>query len=69
MDCEGSEYDILFNCSNNILNIIDKISMEFHNLSNDYNKKTLKKFLESKGFKVKARHLFKNTGMIYAKKN
>lgn len=68
MDCEGSEYDILFNCSDEILNIVNKISMEYHKLSDVYNQNTLKKFLENKGFKVKIRPFFKNTGYIYAKK-
>ena len=51
MDVEGAEYEILFNCTKNVLKKIDKISMEVHPLDKN-NEKTLKNFLEKNGFKV-----------------
>lgn len=51
IDCEGAEYEILFNTSQNILKKIDKISLEYHSDSLELNEK-LKKFLENMNFKV-----------------
>lgn len=55
MDCEGSEYPILFNSSKNTLKKINKISMEYHNLDEKNNGRVLKEFLEKNGFKVMMR--------------
>lgn len=52
MDCEGSEYDILFSSPKEVLGIIKKISMEYHDINEDRNSLTLKKFLEDNGFMV-----------------
>ncbi len=52
MDCEGAEYEILFSCSKEVLRMIKKISMEYHNLNDYYNGFNLKNFLEKNGFKV-----------------
>jgi len=52
MDVEGAEYEILSNCTKNVLKKIDKISMEVHPLDKNNNEKTLKIFLEKNGFKV-----------------
>jgi len=53
MDCEGSEYDILFNMPDNVLRKIDKISMEYHDgMVKGCCHDDLKAFLESKGFRV-----------------
>ncbi|MFX0093624.1 MAG: FkbM family methyltransferase [Candidatus Hodarchaeota archaeon] len=70
MDCEGAEYDIFYNCPDSIFNMINKISMEYHNMdSKRYHALSLKKFLERKGFQVKVksggRLLYSN---LYAKK-
>jgi len=53
IDCEGGEYEILFSCSDDTLNIIDKISMEYHYIGNNspYSSE-LKGFLENHGFSV-----------------
>ena len=64
MDCEGSEYDILFNCPDKYLKIITKISMEYHNIDNDHNSNKLKEFLISKGFNVESKG--SRLGMLYA---
>ncbi len=62
IDCEGCEYEILFNTPDSVFEKIKKISMEIHDLG-DKNPKNMIKFLESKGYKV----ISKNN-MIYAKR-
>lgn len=62
LDCEGAEYEILFNTSENTLNKISKISLEYHEVS-QYNYKDLEKFLKEKGFEVKS-----TSKCIYASK-
>lgn len=66
MDCEGAEYEIFYSCSDETLDKIDKISMEYHNVDTGKNVSRIKSFLEEKGFKV----LIKNKGdnMLYAKR-
>ncbi len=66
MDCEGAEYEIFYSCSDETLNKIDKISMEYHNVDTEKNVSRIKSFLEAKGFRV----LIKNRGdnMLYAKR-
>lgn len=66
MDCEGAEYEILFNCPDEILKKIDKISMEYHNLDNEKNGLKMKEFLEKKGFQVIIKT--KNDTRIYAQR-
>jgi FkbM family methyltransferase len=53
IDCEGSEYDIIFNLDTAILSIIKVISLEFHDL-NDSGKcgYALALYLRKKGFSV-----------------
>lgn len=62
MDCEGAEYDILFNTPKNVLNKIYKISLEYHHTKSNHLVYRLKKYLEKNGFTVK---IIKN--MLYAK--
>jgi len=69
MDCEGAEYDILFNCKDKTLSTIKKISMEYHNIDEKFNIKALKNFLESKNFIVEFKPGFSGVGMLYAKKD
>jgi len=58
MDCEWSEYDILYNTSDEIFEKIKEIRMEFHNIDDKIrNWANLKKILEWKWFKTK---VFKN---------
>ncbi|MAG26902.1 hypothetical protein CMI47_15290 [Candidatus Pacearchaeota archaeon] len=66
IDCEGAEYEILYNCPKNLLQKIKKISMEYHNLSKENNGSALKKFLEENGFAVTLIPE-KKRGTIYAK--
>lgn len=49
MDCEGAEYEILFNTPENYLKKIRNICLEYHNI---YDVKKLKMFLNDKGFNV-----------------
>lgn len=51
MDCEGAEYEILFNTSEDILKRINKISLELH-LIPEYDINTLNNFLIDKRFKI-----------------
>tara|TARA_Y100000310_G_scaffold344875_1_gene460187 strand:+ start:7609 stop:8415 length:807 start_codon:yes stop_codon:yes gene_type:complete len=81
MDCEGAEYEILYNLSDSDLEKIKKISMEYHNLNNmlvkrgleasapaDYNGEDLTMFLRKKGFEVKVKVYGPRRGMIFAKR-
>ena len=54
MDCEGAEYEILYNLPKNVLNSIKKISMEYHNINETYNVTNLVAFLEKNDFEVNA---------------
>ncbi|HGJ67496.1 TPA: FkbM family methyltransferase, partial [bacterium] len=66
IDCEGSEYKILFKCPKEIIKKISKITMEYHPIDKSRNAKTLKKFLEKNGFKV--RFTRGDSWMLYAKR-
>lgn len=51
IDCEGAEYDIFYNTSEECLGKIDKIRMEYHNRDiKDYNIESLTKFLSKHHF-------------------
>jgi len=64
IDCEGAEYDILFNLPKNILKIIDKISMEYHDKINEHNHKELVSFFKENGWKTIIKE---KDGFIYAR--
>jgi len=71
MDCEGSEYDILFNTPKKYIKKVKKISLEFHHSKSiTYNCLDLKKFLEKNGFNVtiKGGVINNRNGIIYAKR-
>jgi len=67
MDCEGSEYDILLNCPDYMLEHIKEIVLEYHYLNNKKNKKTLLTFLKSKGFAKISTSEFP-TSILYCKR-
>lgn len=69
MDCEGAEYDILFNCPDSILGKIKKISMEYHCIDKKRDSAALKGFLEKKGFEVTTIPFSHQVGMLYALKH
>ena len=53
MDCEGSEYPILFNCPQEVLDKVLTISMEFHDIEGENNTGLdLIRFLKAKGFNI-----------------
>ncbi len=70
LDCEGSEYEILYSSSPETLNKIKKIVGEFHNLDNkEKNGESLRKFLEENSFQIDVfQPLDKSSGLICAKK-
>ncbi|MFN8674037.1 MAG: FkbM family methyltransferase [Candidatus Sericytochromatia bacterium] len=54
LDCEGAEYKILFSTNKKILEKIEIISMEFHDLKDEYyNAHNLVSFLEKNNFEIK----------------
>ena len=53
MDCEGAEYDILFNAPPAILDRIDHIVMEYHDGVTPHNHQDLVEFLTAHGFRVR----------------
>jgi len=53
MDCEGAEYEILYNAPNACFQLINEIRMEYHNLDgNGRNVEGLKKFLAERAFAI-----------------
>jgi hypothetical protein len=56
MDCEGCEFDVLFNMSKKYLKLVKCIGMEYHSLLGPKrlfeNKMELKKYFEDSGFNV-----------------
>lgn len=73
IDAEGAEYNILFSCPNEIFKLIEKISMECHNLNKKYNVFSLRNFLKNKGFDVEIIKTGSYKGMgfytLYAKQD
>ena len=54
MDCEGAEYDIFYNCSDDIMSRIDQIAMEVHKgPAPSHNMESLEQFFKQHGFKTR----------------
>ena len=53
IDCEGAEYEILFNTPAEILNRVERIIMEYHDNVSQYTHTDLETFLRNNGFAVK----------------
>jgi len=62
IDCEGAEYDILFNLPKNVLNNIEKISMEYHDTINEHKHQDLLEFFHKNKWTTRC-----TDNMIYAK--
>lgn len=63
MDCEGAEYDILYNCPSVYLNRIEQIAMEVHRgKEENENIDALESFLNRQGFLTRRRPV----GMLWA---
>lgn len=52
LDCEGAEYDILFNSSDETISKINRIAMEWHRFVPEHEPRKMENFLRDKGFKV-----------------
>jgi FkbM family methyltransferase len=50
LDCEGAEYEILYNAPDGVFRSIRKIAMEWHRFDPSHTPDKLARFLESKGF-------------------
>jgi FkbM family methyltransferase len=68
MDCEGAEYDIIFNTKKETFNKIKKISLEFDNIDKEKNCFKIKEILEKNGFQVKIKGAHSHQGILYARK-
>jgi FkbM family methyltransferase len=53
MDCEGSEFDILYNTETSLLKRIKRITLEVHDMDSDKNNtEYMNRFLQSSGFET-----------------
>jgi len=55
LDCEGSEYDIIYNTDDEVISRIGRIYMEYHHIDHTnplWDMPHLKKHLETRGFRV-----------------
>ncbi|HUD06586.1 MAG TPA: FkbM family methyltransferase [Candidatus Saccharimonadales bacterium] len=69
IDCEGAEYEILFNASNATLAKISMVAMEYHDgMYREKNVKDMIKLLSANGFTVKLSTPKASQGLLYAKK-
>lgn len=67
IDCEGSEYEIMFRMPERVLRAIDRIGMEYHRVPRRDGAE-LKRYLEKHGFRVElADEHDAPVGMLYAK--
>ncbi len=68
LDCEGAEYDILFNAPDEILQRIQRMVMEYHDQVNGRHHNELSRYLNSKGFatQVTPNVVHDNLGYLYA---
>jgi FkbM family methyltransferase len=68
IDCEGAEYEILFNTPDEILNRVERIVMEYHDNQGTHTHTDLEDFLKSKGFAVKSypNYVHSYLGYLYA---
>ena len=53
LDCEGAEYQILFNAPENVFTRVQRIIMEYHDNIEDYQHDELVAYLTNKGFNVR----------------
>ena len=65
MDCEGAEYEILFNTPQKVLRMIRRICLEYHS-HKQHSPSQLKKFLEKNGFSV---YMKADLDMMYAQRS
>ena len=69
MDCEGAEFEILYNTPDSIYKKIKLILLEVHNMDDEtMNHKALRPFIENKGFTITEK-LFENGCYYFFAKN
>ena len=70
MDCEGAEYEVLFNTQTRLFSKINSLVIEYHDSLTDYTHKELKDFLKQKGYQVKLipHNLETDIGILFATK-
>ena len=70
MDCEGAEYEILFNASPSTLQKIRHICLEYHDEVTRYSHDDLVRFFETSGFKVTRipNPAHREWGLMYARR-
>lgn len=69
LDCEGAEYEILFNAGQRTLQKVRRISMEYHVGLNEHTPEELARFLESQNFGVQMSPLLDvEGGYLYAER-
>ena len=54
MDCEGAEYPVLFNASDEVLGRIQRMVMEYHDNVTEFTHVDLERFLSDHGFQVQS---------------
>jgi FkbM family methyltransferase len=58
IDCEGSEYEILFSADEEVISRVSRIVMEYHDVpghGDEWNADSLRSYLEGMGFRVTVR--------------
>lgn len=70
LDCEGSEFKIIYSTTPELFNKIDHIFLEYHNWAGAGNSKKLKTYLESIGYKVEQfpNHKMPTLGFLWGTK-
>ncbi|MCA0381377.1 MAG: FkbM family methyltransferase [Bacteroidetes bacterium] len=70
MDCEGSEYDILYNSPARIFSRVDTMIIETHDIDDDRNNlQGVCDFIESIGFSYTTEHVDKGLNLVWAINN
>lgn len=67
MDCEGSEYDILYNTPNSVFERVDTMIIETHDIDTERNNlKGVCAFLQSIGFSYTTEHVDDGLNLVWA---
>jgi hypothetical protein len=70
LDCEGSEYDIIYNTPVDVLNKIKTLVIETHEIDNQKNNlNSLTSFLQSCGYKTNSEMVNKTNNILEARKD
>jgi hypothetical protein len=67
MDCEGSEYDILYNTPNSVFERVDTMIIETHNIDTERNNlHGVCAYLQSIGFSYTTEHVDDGLNLVWA---